>query len=227
MGLGDRYNKASLDEVAEVLGTPREGPYSVEFVDAALDELDRRKLIDRNRIGLTGFSRTAYHVLYALIHSRYHIAAAVVADGVNFGYAGCLFYMSETAGSVCENMNGGGTPYGDSLAGWGKAAPTFNLDKIETPVLLQAITAPLGEWEILAGLRWLKKPVDLLNFYPEGDHVLVRPWQRMNSQQAVVDWYSFWLKGEEDPDSAKAEQYVRWKKMRGQKLKTAQRATTN
>jgi hypothetical protein len=42
-----------------------------------------------------------------------------------------------------------------------------------------------------------------------------------------VDWYSFWLKGEEDPDSAKAEQYVRWKKMRGQKLKTAQRATTN
>jgi hypothetical protein len=29
-----------------------------------------------------------------------------------------------------------------------------------------------------------------------------------------VDWYSFWLKGEEDPEPAKVEQYKRWRELR-------------
>jgi hypothetical protein len=37
-----------------------------------------------------------------------------------------------------------------------------------------------------------------------------------------VDWYCFWLKGEEDPDPAKAEQYKRWRE-----LKTLQVANEN
>jgi hypothetical protein len=90
----------------------------------------------------------------------------------------------------------------------------MRLDKIRTPILLQSILAPLGEWEVYAGLHWLKKPVELLNFYPEGVHELVRPQQRYLSQQSVVDWYCFWLNGEEDPDPAKAEQYKRWRELK-------------
>jgi hypothetical protein len=30
-------------------------------------------------------------------------------------------------------------------------------------------------------------------------------------QGGAVDWFRFWLKGEEDPDPAKAEQYARWR----------------
>lgn len=29
-----------------------------------------------------------------------------------------------------------------------------------------------------------------------------------------MDWFDFWLKGEEDPDPAKAEQYTRWRELR-------------
>jgi hypothetical protein len=29
-----------------------------------------------------------------------------------------------------------------------------------------------------------------------------------------VDWFCFWLKGEEDPDPDKAEQYKRWRELR-------------
>jgi len=29
-----------------------------------------------------------------------------------------------------------------------------------------------------------------------------------------LDWFRFWLKGEEDPDPAKAEQYQRWNRLR-------------
>ena len=33
-------------------------------------------------------------------------------------------------------------------------------------------------------------------------------------QQTNVDWFVFWLKGEEDPDPAKAETYARWRELR-------------
>jgi hypothetical protein len=36
----------------------------------------------------------------------------------------------------------------------------------------------------------------------------------MISQQGNVDWFCFWIKGEEDPDPAKAEQYARWRELR-------------
>jgi hypothetical protein len=210
MGMGNRYDKNSLDEVTGILGTPKEGPYSVASFESAIDELDRQGLIDRNRVGLTGFSRSVYHVEYALTHSRYHFAAAVIADGSDFGYVNCIYFP--VFSSTCEKINGG-LPYGTMLSNWATKSPTFRLDKIEAPLLLQAINAPIGEWEILAGLRWLKKPVEMVNFYPEGTHVLVRPRQRMLSQQSTVDWYCFWLKGEEDPDPAKAGQYRRWRKL--------------
>jgi hypothetical protein len=37
-----------------------------------------------------------------------------------------------------------------------------------------------------------------------------------------LDWFRFWLKGEEDPDPAKAEQYARWRELR--KLQEARQA---
>ena len=226
--MGDTDVKDWLKDAYSVLETAKEGPHEVASYEAAVDDLDRKGLIDRNRVGLTGFSRTAYHVLYTLTHSHYHFAAAIVSDGVNYGYAGCIFTSDVGVRDdfgLCERMNGGGPPYGDSLAAWGKAAPTFNLDKIEAPVLLQAITFPVGEWEIFAGLKWLNKPVEMLNFYPTGEHDLVKPWQRMLSQQTTVDWYCFWLKGQEDPDPARVEQYKRWRELR--KLQQANEGTQN
>jgi hypothetical protein len=210
------------------LSSSKEGPHAVAAYEAAIDELDHRGLIDRQRVGITGFSRTSYYALYALTHSSYGFAAAVIADGVNFGYVNCVLFSGiGDRGDLapCENVNGGGPPYGNSLLSWAKAAPTFNLDKIGAPVLLQAISSPLGEWEIYAGLKWLEKPVELLNFYPTGEHELVKPWQRMTSQQTTMDWYCFWLKGEQDPDPVKAEQYKRWGELR--KLQEASKAMQN
>lgn len=219
MPIGDIYHKEALDEVTKILGTAREGPYFLALFESAIDELDSEGLIDRTHVGLTGFSRTVYHVLYTLTHSRYHFAAAVIADGADLGYINCIYVSTFT--STCEKMNGG-PPYGDTLSNWARESPTFRLDKVKAPLLLQAISAPIGEWEILAGLRWLKKPVEMLNFYPEGAHVLVRPRQRMLSQQTTVDWYCFWLKEEEDPDPAKAEQYRRWRKLLGEEPKSTE-----
>ena len=73
--------------------------------------------------------------------------------------------------------------------------------------------APLFQWESYAGLRSLRKPVEML-WLPNGKHVLAKPLELLASQQGAVDWFRFWLKGEEDSDSAKAEQYARCRELR-------------
>jgi len=81
--------------------------------------------------------------------------------------------------------------------------------------------AVLGGWEPYAALRYLNKPVDLI-LLPLGSHVMTNPAQRLTSETINVDWFRFWLKGEEDSDPTKAEQYKRWRELR--KLQEAQDA---
>jgi len=79
-------------------------------------------------------------------------------------------------------------------------------------------------WEWFCGLLLQDKPVEFIEI-PDGDHLLRKPWQRRVAMQGVVDWFSFWLKGEEDLDPAKAEQYARWRELR--KLQEANEKKTS
>jgi len=75
-------------------------------VEAAIDELDHRGLIDRNRVG-SAFQPHGVSGKYVLTHSKYPIGAAVMADGVDFGYVGCIYYFAPSLGSLCEKINVG------------------------------------------------------------------------------------------------------------------------
>ena len=204
-------SEESADVQRAILNTPREAPYQMAEFEGAIDYLDGKGLIDRNRVGIVGFSRTVYYVEYALTHSKYPFAAAIVADGINGGY---FSYVEFPSGGY-ELLNGG-PPFGDTLALWIKNSPGFNLDKVRTPVRIEyygSSATVLGGWEWFSGLSRLHKPVDLV-YLPYATHELVKPWERMTSQQGTVDWFRFWLKGEEDDDTGKREQYLRWRHLR-------------
>jgi dipeptidyl aminopeptidase/acylaminoacyl peptidase len=203
--------------------TSKEAPRVMAACESAIDYLDRRGLIDLNRVGITGFSRTYWYVTYTLTHSKHHFAAAAVADGLDYGYLQYILFSNyaEGIGSSFEQVYGG-PPYGKSMSRWLKQSPPFLMDRIETPLRIQANEGPLsvlGNWHWYSGLSRLGKPVEMI-YIPEGTHVLEKPWDRMTSQQGNVDWFCFWLKGEEDHDPAKVEQYKRWRELR--KLRNAQ-----
>jgi len=207
-------------------GTLEEVKEAIAVYEGGIDYLDDMRLIDPARIGIVGFSRSGLFVQYVLTHSRYHFAAATlsaISDAEYFRYLAFLNLGSSFA-SDSEGINGG-VPFGDGLASWIKNSPGFNLDKVTTPIRMEA-NDPMSlffEWEWFAGLSRLTKPVDLI-YMADGAHPLVKPWERMISQQGDVDWFCFWLKGEEDPDRAKAEQYARWRelrKMQGENEKAA------
>ena len=111
--------------------------------------------------------------------------------------------------------------YMEGLQQWLKNAPPFNLDKVRTPVRLLAFGfgSVLEQWEWFTLLRKMQKPVEFL-YLPDAVHLVVKPWERMVAQQGLVDWFRFWLKGEEDSNPVKAPHYARWRELR--KLQMAQ-----
>lgn len=181
--------------------------------ESVIDLLDRRGLIDRDRIAIQGWSRTGAQMMYALAHSSYPFRAAVLT---NSGALGWWSYLSWGAPPAYD-LSYGAAPFGEGLYAWLEHSPTFNLDGIRTPVFLwgEKMSGVSGVWDIYAGLRRLKTPVEYW-FAPEGTHNIFQAGQRMQLYQLIVDWVRFWLKDEEDPDPAKEEQYTRWRRLRAE-----------
>lgn len=210
------------------LVTSKEAPRAMAAYEGAIDYLDRRGLIDRNRAGITGFSRTYWYVTYTLTHSKYHFAAAVLAEGTDYSYFQYVAFSNAEPELAAEfEQVFGGPPYGKRQPQWLKQSPGFLMDKIEAPLRIQTLgpTSILADWHWYSGLSRLGKPVEMI-YIPDGKHILEKPWDRLISQQGDVDWFCFWLKGEEDHDPTKAEQYKRWRELRSLQGRTASTVST-
>jgi dipeptidyl aminopeptidase/acylaminoacyl peptidase len=204
------------------LGTAEEGEDQAELFEELIDSLTALGIIDPQRVGIIGFSRTCFHVLYTLTHRPNLFAAASIADGLNFGYLQYVLFVDLFNYQELSEVINGGLPFGEGLKKWALNAPGFNLDKEATPLLIGAFEKGelIAEWETYAGLRRLRKPVDLWWWRKENTpHILVQPEQRYFSQQLAIDWFAFWLKGEEDPSPRKELRYARWRELRELQLK--------
>jgi dipeptidyl aminopeptidase/acylaminoacyl peptidase len=202
--------------------TPTEAASEAAMYEGAIDYLDGLGLIDRSRIGIYAFSRTVYHVGYALTHSKYHFAAAILEDGIDGGYFQYLLYPW---GPDEYDKIYGGSPYGETHGQWRKEAPGFNLDKVDAPIRIMehGRSGILQQWEWFSGLKRLHRPVDMVVLPNSGygEHLLKKPREQIIDQQGTVDWFCFWLEGEQNADPDKAVQYMRWKGLQSQ-LKSSQ-----
>ena len=199
----------------DLLATPKEPEAYMAAYEAAIEKLVAGGLVDRDRVGIVGYSRTGWHVEYALTHSQFSYAAAITSDNLDVGYMQSLLLWTDEF-----TKDTGAAPFGEGLKVWLERAPGFNADKVRAPLRLQLESGGLGlamaKWEMFSRLRQLKKPVELY-IVPDiehGSHSLQNPAQCLASQQGAVDWFDFWLNGREDPDPSRAEQYVRWRELR-------------
>jgi dipeptidyl aminopeptidase/acylaminoacyl peptidase len=211
----------SEDVSDAISSTPQEAPKEASAYEGGIAYLDRQGVIDRDRVGVIGFSRSGLGVEDALVHSKYHYAAATLAEPSDAGY---FFYIAILPSFSwrwpdLEGVNGG-VPFGDGMDSWLKNSPGFNLARVTTPVREEAYSpiALFLSWEWYAGLSRLAKPVDLI-YIRDGEHVLVRPSDRLTSQQGNVDWFDFWLNGHErtepvagsgESEQSLSTQYARW-----------------
>lgn len=202
---------------------PQEGPCNVASYEAAVRKLVADGLVDPDRVGIVGFSRSCYYVLEALTTSELHYKAASITDGVDEGYYSYLTFIgNSTRDTADSDAVIGAPPIGEGLRLWLKRSPEFNMDKVYTP--LQVVASDrfslLTMWGAYAALRIRNKPVDLI-MLRGGTHIMTNPAERLASQTGTIDWMRYWLQNYEDPDPAKAKQYARWGELR--KLQEADR----
>ena len=211
------------------IGDPRRGPGAssvsrdgvndlhVAGYEAAIDFLDEKGLVDRARVGLIGWSSTGMNVHHAITFSNYSFAAATIADSISMGYLSYInHYGRPYPGMISWERRVGAPFWKDDRQLWLQRSPSFNLHRIATPLRIEHLSLYISDyWDTFAILKRHSRPVELIHI-PEANHVLRRPTARYVSQQGNVDWFAFWLKGEEDLDPAKAEQYKRWRKLRRQ-----------
>ena len=191
-------------------------------VRAAIDDLVAKGIIDRERVGIIGWSATGEQVLNLLTFTDIPIRAASMLDGD----ANTLFSMTVTYSALDdtqvrkERLNGGG-PYGTTLQTWIKRDPSLHTECVRAAVRIETYGPEVhNNWDEYALLRRQYKPVEMV-YIPGGAHQLSRPSERMISLQGNVDWYTFWLNGEKrgqvvipgETQVSLQDQYVRWDQM--------------
>jgi len=191
-------------------------------VRGAIEALVAEGLVDRERVGILGWSATGVRVLNLVTFTDVPIRAATLMDGdSNTLYSMTITYaVTDGISAMKESANQGG-PFGGSRERWIRNDPSLHTDCVRAALRIESYSAePKNNWDIYALLRRQYRPVELIKF-PEGAHALSRPSERMISLQGNVDWYRFWLKGErrselvvpgETAESLK-QQYARWDQM--------------
>jgi hypothetical protein len=186
--MGDRSDR-------HIRPASEEGDLMADAFRDLVASLDREGMVDTRRVGIIGFSRTSWYVEDALVRYPTLFHAATIIDGVDQSYMTYLMFCPEYREcQVDKEAINGGPPFGPSLAGWVSRAPGFQINKIQTPIRIEAIRpmSILEEWELYASLRMQNKPVELI-YIPDGQHILQKPWERFASQQGNVDWFRKWL----------------------------------
>jgi hypothetical protein len=194
----------------------------IDGVRGAIDSLVAEGLVDRDRIGIMGWSATGSRVLNLLTFADTPIRAATMLDGVsNTLFSMTIAYAVLDGIQIEKERMNEGTPFGESLWRWIRNDPSLHTDCINAALRIEAHGPEVhNNWDIYALLRRQYKPAEMIIF-PQGDHALSRPSERMISLQGNVDWYRFWLEGGRRSEPVLPletmmtlnEQYVKWDQM--------------
>lgn len=202
-----------------------EAAFHMDIWDSAVESLAHRGLVDSSRVGIIGFSRSGWYTEFILTHSHIPYKAATLADNLHMNLSEYWLYHSKTVIQGADAMFGG-PPYGATLKNWQEHSISFNVDKIHAPILMEEMgygvlddrpnSTPNNlaqNYELFTGLNRLSKPVEMY-YYPNDVHQPNEPQTRLASLRRNVDWYRFWLLGEEPVAPDDPDRYARWRKLR-------------
>lgn len=217
--------------VACINAVPSAGPQDavkeyrtgLEAVQALVDDLSGKGMIDRSRVAMGGLSFGSEVTMWTAVYSS--LLAAVSISSMQFEPGN--YWASALPGSdrvsIIRKVWGLGTP-DETPQRWKLLSPALNAERITAPVLFQ-----LPEQEarrivqLYARLAGAGTPAELFAF-PDEAHIKIQPRHRLAVYERNLDWFRYWLQGYSDPDPAKAAQYRRWERLRDRQR--ASRRTT-
>lgn len=191
---------------------------TIAIVQDLVTHLDHEGLIDPERVGITGQSLGANAIAYGLGRTT---AFAAVALRHGSGIERENWDLFDTAPQI-RSPSGGYASFGmpdpnaDPTGLWDSISAARAAGQVRAPVLIQVNdTEYLRALKFWSALRENGRAVEMYVF-PRETHLLIQPVHQLVNIERQIDWFRFWLKGVEDNDARKVEQFKRWHRMRDQ-----------
>jgi dipeptidyl aminopeptidase/acylaminoacyl peptidase len=198
-------------------------PLTCGIIAALIADLDKAGHIDASKVGLSGHSFGANAGAYCLAQSMgkdptHGIAAAAFRHGsaverMDWDLIDTAAWRRDPVNGIPGRWNLP-DPHHDPSGRWAAISVAERAADINTPVLIQ-----INDTEYLRGFIWWSAMRDAgktleMFVFPREPHRLIQPAHQWMNFERQVDWFRFWLKGEEDADPAKRAQYERWEQLR-------------
>jgi dipeptidyl aminopeptidase/acylaminoacyl peptidase len=183
----------------------------IEGMAAAVEKLADMGIIDPTTVGITGLSFGASLVDYGISHTDLFHAAIESGGGA---WDPFVYFLDTDDIRANYSKFGGGPPEGESAAQWQRMSTSLNVQRIHSPLLINAADSEyIGDMQLVTTLRQSKKPVEMF-IYADELHDKNQPKHRFEIYERNLDWFNFWLRDVEDANPAKIEQYKRWRELR-------------
>jgi dipeptidyl aminopeptidase/acylaminoacyl peptidase len=181
-------------------------------VESAVELLARRGEIDRTRVGMGGLSFGSEATLWTAMHSDVLTAVSVSSPAMTplaylfFSLHGDAF--TSRLDQYWQLAAPDATP-----ERWRTLSPSYNLDKLRVPVLMQ-----MAEQEYLHAADYaiplVREHRADLYVYPDEAHQKFQPRHKLAAYERNLNWFRFWLLGAESAEREKEPQYAVWRRMR-------------
>ncbi len=143
-----------------------EGKNVADDWKAAIDELATRGLIDPTKVGVIGWSRTGFHVAALMADNPDLIAAATIADAVQYDYTQSVFAVGNSSAIADLEKVTGDPPAKYGFSKWFAENAFYKLIRSHAALRVEAIGlgSLLTMWETYATYAQAGKAADLVIF---------------------------------------------------------------
>lgn len=204
-----------MDRVRPPKGAPMDEVYRIALtaIEQVIEELGDTGVVDRRRVGIGGLSFGSQVAMWSIRHSDLFAAATIASAQLSPHYYWTNAVPDRGFAAMFRKWWNAGDP--DSDPGrWQVLSPVFGVEAIDTPLLMQLPESEVRNVvELHTKLKRAGQPAELFAF-PDEVHIKYQPVHKLAVYERNLDWFRFWLKGEEDSDPAKAAQYARWRGFR-------------
>ncbi|MEJ1961268.1 MAG: prolyl oligopeptidase family serine peptidase [Gammaproteobacteria bacterium] len=198
---GDRFDKPE-----SLAGEP------ADDIVTGIERLLAEGVADSSHLAISGFSHGAW--LAPLVMTRFpRFQAASVAEAAQNQIVNYYLVSGWVDWNVID-VQTGFSPYENPQL-YLDQSPDLHFQGLNTAILFEAGVRnnAIGMMGSPKAAMHAGMPTEFV-IYPKSAHGIPLPRLQRESAERNLDWFRFWLKDEEDPDSTKAEQYSRWRAMR-------------
>jgi len=182
-----------------------EGKYydlEVPDIEAGVDEVIRRGLVDADRLASIGWSNGGILTAALITESRRYRAAIIGAADVEW----FSDWANVDFGAAFDNYYFGGTPW-EIPEVYLEKSPFFKLHEVTTPTLVHTGTAdrnvpPHQSWSLFRVLQQVGKAPTKLLLYPGEPHSLRKPAHQRRKIEEDVAWFDLYLFGGGDKSNS-------------------------